>query len=314
MQKILKVAQREYVETVKTKMFLISVFLTPLLVVGIIFLSGRFMRESVTGPRPARKIAVTDLSNELSAEIERAFEQYNTSHPQRQLILKQLSAEEHDLDARISKLKDEVRKGKFDAHLVIAKDVIKWMDSKKMLVANAGYLYSSSDLFSFKDVGENADLRNKLQGKECRVCALGAVFLTTVDRFNKVGCGDLSVEPNPYLPEKDYTINHLRRDSLTKYLKRYFTPLQMGMIESAFECSEFYEGLSTTALKAVKKAMNYGINLQNNGVNSIDAGGTYNTVYPLTSSQLLTGNEMLNVENNAVNSATTTLIFHLYLR
>lgn len=157
-------------------------------------------------------------------------------------------------------------KTKGEARVAIAKDVIQWMDTKKMLVANAGYLYSSSDLFSFKDVGENADLRSKLQGKECRVCALGAVFLTTVDRFNKVGCGDISVEPNPYFPEKDYTINHLRRNSLTKYLKRYFTPLQMGMIESAFECSEYYDGLSTSAQRAVIKAMNYGINLHNNGV------------------------------------------------
>ncbi len=136
MRKILKVAQREYLETVKTKMFLISIILTPVLVVGVILLSGRLMRESVTGPRPARKIAVTDLSNELSAEIERAFEQYNTSRPQRQLILKQLSAEEHDLDARINELKDEVRKGKFDAYLVIAKDVVKGGD-KSYYYANA---------------------------------------------------------------------------------------------------------------------------------------------------------------------------------
>lgn len=136
---ILKVAQREYVETVKTKMFLISIIITPLLVVGVIFLSGRLMRETVTGPRPARKIAITDLSNELSSELERAFKEYNMSHPQRQLILKQLNAEERDLDARIEKVKEEVHQGTLDAYLVIAKNVLKdgdksyyYMSAKKV--------------------------------------------------------------------------------------------------------------------------------------------------------------------------------------
>jgi ABC-2 type transport system permease protein len=125
MRKILKVAQREYAETVKTKMFLISVFLTPVFVVGIILLSGYLMRESVRGSLPARNIGITDTSNELSPELQQAFARYNAENPQRPLILKQVTMDEHDPDADMERIKDEVRQGKYDAYLVISKDVLK---------------------------------------------------------------------------------------------------------------------------------------------------------------------------------------------
>ena len=125
MSKILKVAQREYLETVKTKMFILSVILTPLFMVLLIFVMGRMQKSAVTGPRPAKEIAVTDLSNEVSEELQRVFDRYNTSNPQRQIILTMYDADRPGLDARMDEMKDKVRQGKLDAYLVIAKDVIK---------------------------------------------------------------------------------------------------------------------------------------------------------------------------------------------
>lgn len=40
MHKILQIAQREYIETVKTKTFIIGVFMAPVLIAGIVFFTG----------------------------------------------------------------------------------------------------------------------------------------------------------------------------------------------------------------------------------------------------------------------------------
>ena len=51
--------------------------------------------------------------------------------------------------------------------------------------------------------------------------------------------------------------------------------------------------------------------LGNNGLNVID-NATNNTLYPATVSQPLSGAELIDIDNNAVNDATCTLIFTLY--
>lgn len=153
-------------------------------------------------------------------------------------------------------------KGK--ARVAIAKDVLKWMDTQKMDVQQSGYLLSKTgSLFSGLDVLDNADLKEKLQGKECQVCALGAVFLTTVDRFNQVGCADL-------LDEGDWRGGalSLKRRHLTNYLEKYFAPLQLCLIESAFECGSFRTGFNSnhSALKKIAKAEQYGVKLHRKGL------------------------------------------------
>ena len=51
--------------------------------------------------------------------------------------------------------------------------------------------------------------------------------------------------------------------------------------------------------------------LGGNGVDSID-NASDNTFYPATVSQALTGEEIFDIDNNAVNDAGTVIIFHLY--
>jgi len=72
MQKILKVAQREYIETVKTKTFILGIVMVPFIIGGVIFFTSRMSRDK-TGPRPTVNVAVSDLSNELAAEIKASF-------------------------------------------------------------------------------------------------------------------------------------------------------------------------------------------------------------------------------------------------
>ncbi len=82
MRKILKVARREYVETVKTKTFIISILMAPFIVVGILFFTSR-ISGGKTGPRPPMKVAITDLSGQLSTELKDSFDEYNSSNPSR---------------------------------------------------------------------------------------------------------------------------------------------------------------------------------------------------------------------------------------
>lgn len=125
MRKILKVAEREFIETVKTKTFLITLFLMPILIVGGMFLSVRLTRKSVEGPRPTRTIAVTDLSGELYEELEDVFDKRNESNKKRQIVIKRYEADESDLEAQTEKRKDEVRNGDLGGFLLIAKEVIE---------------------------------------------------------------------------------------------------------------------------------------------------------------------------------------------
>ena len=68
MRRILKIAQREYVETVKTKTFLLGVLVTPLIIGGILLFTGR-ARHDMTPPRPPRHVAVANLATQLSGQI-----------------------------------------------------------------------------------------------------------------------------------------------------------------------------------------------------------------------------------------------------
>ena len=57
MRKILQVALREYVETVKTKTFIIGLLMVPVIIGGIILFAGRFA-SGQGGPRPPMRVPV----------------------------------------------------------------------------------------------------------------------------------------------------------------------------------------------------------------------------------------------------------------
>ncbi|MFB0524272.1 MAG: ABC transporter permease [Phycisphaerae bacterium] len=123
MQKILKVAQREYIETVKTKVFLIGVLMAPVIIAGIIFFTNLISRGE-GGPRPPIKVGVTDLSNKLLAEIETSFDEYNDSHSKRQILLQELETQENS-DPVEKQGKNKLRSAKLDVYVVLDKDILE---------------------------------------------------------------------------------------------------------------------------------------------------------------------------------------------
>jgi ABC-2 type transport system permease protein len=123
MWKILKVAQREYVDTVKTKTFLIGLLFAPAITIGIIFFANLVSR-SESGPRPPVKIAVTDLSTELSGQIESGFEKHNESHPNRQILFQALEDSKNPESVQ-QRAKADLRSGRIDAYIVIDPNIIE---------------------------------------------------------------------------------------------------------------------------------------------------------------------------------------------
>ncbi|MEE9357737.1 MAG: ABC transporter permease [Sedimenticolaceae bacterium] len=123
MQKILKVAQREYIETVKTKTFILGIVMVPFIIGGIIFFTGRMSRDK-TGPRPTVNVAVTDLSNELAGEIKASFDKYNQANPDRQIQVYMLEAQE-DSETIENEGRNKLRQGQVDAYVVLDKDILE---------------------------------------------------------------------------------------------------------------------------------------------------------------------------------------------
>lgn len=123
MQKIFKIAQREYIETVKTKSFILGIVMVPFMIGGIIFFTSRMSRDK-TGPRPTVNVAVTDLSNELAAEIKASFDKYNQENPKRQIRVQKLEAQE-DSDTAKNQARNKLGQGQLDAYVVLDRDILE---------------------------------------------------------------------------------------------------------------------------------------------------------------------------------------------
>ena len=123
MQRILKVARREYIETAKTKTFIIGLLMTPVIIGAIIFFTSRITGDKA-GPRPPIKVAVTDLSRQLAEDIETSFDNYNENNPNREFLIQHLDAQQ-DANAVQIQGKDSLRNGQLDAYVVISENILQ---------------------------------------------------------------------------------------------------------------------------------------------------------------------------------------------
>jgi ABC-2 type transport system permease protein len=122
MRKIIEIARREYIDTVKTRTFLLSLLFTPVLTVGIIYFTSRI--SSVEGGRPPVRVVVTDLSAQLAGEIETALGKHNQSNPKRQILFESLAAND-DANAIEEQGKVQLRSGRAEAYIVIDQNIIE---------------------------------------------------------------------------------------------------------------------------------------------------------------------------------------------
>ncbi|MCX5772789.1 MAG: ABC transporter permease [Candidatus Hydrogenedentes bacterium] len=131
MSKIMAVAVRECVETVKSKLFLISIFLTPALVIAIAVAGPKMMKNLMDSPQPPKKLTVLDMTASLADEIRRGFDSYNQAHPTR-LIEADIRGPEAAAD--LDTLKNEVHEGRLVGCLVVAAGVVENSDNCQFYV------------------------------------------------------------------------------------------------------------------------------------------------------------------------------------
>ncbi|MHC4336472.1 MAG: ABC transporter permease [Planctomycetota bacterium] len=151
MQRILKIAQREYIETAKTKIFIIGLLMTPVIIGAIIFFTSRITGDKA-GPRPPLKVTVTDLSKKLTEDIETSFDNYNENNPNRQFLLQHLDVQQ-DANAVQIQGKAKLRNGQADFYVVLDGDILQGPGkihfyTYKPKPANVDASWTIGDLFS----------------------------------------------------------------------------------------------------------------------------------------------------------------------
>jgi ABC-2 type transport system permease protein len=80
MRKIYRVAEREFMETVKTRTFLLGLLFVPLIIGGIMVFGDKLAPRK-DAPREPVRVRVTSASEPLSEKAKAVFEEYNKSHP-----------------------------------------------------------------------------------------------------------------------------------------------------------------------------------------------------------------------------------------
>ena len=116
--------------------------------------------------------------------------------------------------------------------VAIAKDVLKWLTDKRQFRLKPTFgTYLSGGLIrkQARPMEVNTPLAPLLEEMgECKVCALGAAFLATVDLLN-----DVSVYLKEY-GDFEYSSGEMRTQ-----LRKAFSEKDLSCIESAFESSDY---------------------------------------------------------------------------
>jgi ABC-2 type transport system permease protein len=192
MRKILKIAQREFAETVKTKTFILGLVMVPFIIGGIIFFTSR-ISHGKTGPRPPINVAVTDLSSEIFVEAKNgSFYNYNKSNPDRQILIHELRAGE-DPNAIENEGRNQLRQGRLDVYAVVDKDILQGSGrihvyTYKPKPSNVDLLWTVENLFRNVVVNQRYKLQNlsaELMDK-LRNVAIERVEIGSGDREDRV--------------------------------------------------------------------------------------------------------------------------------
>ena len=168
MRKIFEIARREYMDTVKTRTFVLSLLFTPVLIVGIGFFTSRI--SQVEGGRPPVKVLVTDLTAQLAGEIEAATNKHNESNPKRQIIFESLPAVslveppvQDDANAVEEHGRGRLRSGEAEAYIVIDANIIS--GDGRMYV----YTYKSKPNMMDATWAVQEFIRNAVIEQRCKV-------------------------------------------------------------------------------------------------------------------------------------------------
>ena len=152
MKKIITISLWEYVEKVKTKAFILSLIITPLLIITVTLLPSILLREE--SPK-IEVIGILDTSAVYFSYLEEEFQKYKLPNGQNNYLLINLNDFNNSYEA-IKKIADrEVLKNLADGYLIIE------IDDKGSLFAE----YRSNVFGNFKVVGRFEEALNYFKTK-----------------------------------------------------------------------------------------------------------------------------------------------------
>ncbi len=173
---ILKVAKREYLETVKTKTFILSILLTPVMIVGIIYLSHKMSTSASSAKQPALKVVINDLSGWMNDEIETSFNNHNNSPTARKINLEQ-TLNGNGTNNVTDKQKQSLRDGIINAYVVIDKNVADG-DGKFHLYTNKIKPSDADILGTVENI-----LNRSVVSYRCKIQNLSPQILSQIQRY-----------------------------------------------------------------------------------------------------------------------------------
>jgi ABC-2 type transport system permease protein len=115
--KILIVAWREFIETVRTKMFIVSTIFMPTLILGGVYATESLAKIGQSDALPVRKLAVVDPSQAGFEAFAAAMAEYNAQFPQRPF-----EADLVNSSGDRTELAEQVRRGLLYAFIVFPPD------------------------------------------------------------------------------------------------------------------------------------------------------------------------------------------------
>jgi ABC-2 type transport system permease protein len=196
MDRVLKIAKREYVESVKSKTFIISVLFAPLIFGFVIFFTGR-MSGLGKEKLPPLRVAFTDLSGKLSEQVIASFDEHNKLASGRQFEIQPAKADINDFNSIADEQKNSLRGGLLDAYVVIDPNIING-DGKvrlytyKMKASSVDALWAIEGIFShavrecrYKTFNIDRSLIDKLQSvstEQMEISSTGEVEKTAGSR------------------------------------------------------------------------------------------------------------------------------------
>lgn len=124
--------------------------------------------------------------------------------------------------------------------LRILLDVVSQLDEHK-LIAEQGIYVKFNEKVPNSTINKRGDMQSNLKNlvskaRPCRVCALGACFISAVSLFDKVQTQDILAEELVLGSRKRNEIRHdVEETNMREKLLPYFTLLELGTIEALFE-------------------------------------------------------------------------------
>lgn len=141
MRRVLIVAIREFMETIRTKAFLFSLFFAPLVAFGGMYIVHRTTTGIKNDVQPAKRIAIWDETADVNVGrfLNQQFEEAQRAAPNRKLIpdfrrQPEPTMSKEQVNEQITDLKKQVRDAKLDALLFIPRDLSEGKASAQLFM------------------------------------------------------------------------------------------------------------------------------------------------------------------------------------